>query len=149
MRLVVTFNHNDDVISIDVSDEMTVADLKAYIDTEAGSPTGVLFHNGKPMNGDDKELKEWGLQDDDMIIVFPPPRSASNTDNSNLSVSGETGDVERLYSDIERVRQQLSRDPVLREGVEQKYPQLIGVINDPERFRDVMIKVEKERVEEE
>lgn len=150
MRLLVTFNSSEQVLSIDVSNEMCLADLKAYIDTESGALSRTLMYDGEVMQGDARELKEWELKDDDMIAVVvdeQPTQTQTQIQSGPAGTSG--GDLERFYGDIERVRQQLLRDEVLRRGVEQKYPQLVSVLNDPEMFRNTMIQVEKARVEEE
>lgn len=150
MRLLITFNDNDKVISTDVSAEMPVRDLKAYIEVESGSPSQslVLVHKSKPMLELDEPLTKWGVEEDDMIIVFEENNiseghASSEDANASSSVPAEMAE---LWAQVEKVRQQMLRDTVLRDGVKQRYPELVDVVNEPVKFRELMISIEKKRV---
>lgn len=147
MRLLITFNDNDKVISTDVSAEMPVRDLKAYIEVESGSPSQsqVLVYKSKPMLELDEPLLKWGVEEDDMIIVFEENHIANQTTNEGAGTS-VPAEMRELWAQVEKVRQQMLRDAVLRDGVKQRYPELVDVVNEPVKFRDLMISIEKKRV---
>lgn len=140
--------------------DMTVGDLKAYIETESNvsATSQIVVYRTQPLDDDSKPLSHYNIEEDDMLVVVERPSAVGSGSGSgglpsgtasSSAASGNGDPLQKLYQDVERVRQQMLNDRVLREGVQQRYPQLLDVINDPEQFRDLMIKIEKDRVEEE
>ena len=151
MLLTISFQHNDTVLSVDVSSDMTLGDLKAYIEAESSVPVAqqILIYKTSLMANDSLPLSNWNIAENDLLVLaVQPSQNTASESGSGLSGTNSSG-TDRLYADVERVRTQMLDDQVLRQGVQQTYPQLIEVINDPLRFREVMIEIERKRVQEE
>ncbi|CAN6649417.1 DNA damage-inducible protein 1 [Trichomonascus vanleenenianus] len=134
------------MLAVDVAGDLTVADLKAYIEAETQHPpnTQKLLHNGQPM-ADDQTLNAYSVAEDDILLCIVESSPSSQTPQQPISLENNP----RLNEDVEKVRQQMLNDEVLRQGVNQTYPQLVEVLHDPARFREEMIKVETKRLEDE
>lgn len=70
MRITVT-TLDDRLITIEVSEELELENLKAQCEFELSIPsTGiVLTWNGRPLQDDKKTLKEYGVGDGDILLL--------------------------------------------------------------------------------
>ena len=116
MQLTFTFA-NEDVISLDVSDELTVADLKALLELESSisSSDMVLLHNMTPITDAKKTIKDLGIRGNDVIQVTA----------RNLSQASEQQVPKFNWSQIQvpSARQQ-PRPPSQRPSVDQLWQEL-------------------------
>jgi DNA damage-inducible protein 1 len=139
MKLAITFDISDNVVPIEVSDEMTLGDLKAYIEIESGiaAQIQVLVHKNQPLQGDESSLSTWNFEDDDMIMVV----SQHEQPSSQTEVDQQ--------QQIETLRLQVLGDVGLRNNLVQQFPQLEGNLEDPRRFRQLFLEMERQRGERE
>ena len=79
MQITVT-TADGSVLQLDVSDNLSVLDLKALLEVDTGiSPDQMLvIHNMAPLLDDKKGLNEYGVQDGDIIVVTEGDTSAVN-----------------------------------------------------------------------
>ncbi len=143
----------DELLPIDVNTSMTLADFKAYVESETGIPTKelLLFFQLNPLLGDDRILNEWGFQGDDMIVVerkIPrkeekkaPPEPEPEPEEEAPPAPPENP----LEAEIERLRMQINLDAGMRQRLLGAYPDLTSVIDNPVKFREKMIEIEQER----
>lgn len=122
MKLVVTVENTDTILNVDVSDEMTLADLKAYIEAETDikADDQILSHNSKELNVLESSLVQLGLSDDELLVLKKKPSPLSNNSAND-------------DQQIEQERQQLLNDPFIRQNAGN--PQLSNILNNPQLFR--------------
>jgi uncharacterized protein involved in exopolysaccharide biosynthesis len=85
MRLTITFNQRDLVVPVDVASDMTVGDLKAYIETESNvaASNQILVYRTQPLDDDSKPLSHYKVEQDEMLVVVErPPAVAAGSSSS-------------------------------------------------------------------
>lgn len=72
MQITVTTDDGG-IFPLDVSGDLTVRDLKALLEVEAGMSASqmLLIHNMAPMLDEQKALETYGVQEGDIIIISP------------------------------------------------------------------------------
>ncbi|DAA74851.1 TPA_exp: Uncharacterized protein A8136_2269 [Trichophyton benhamiae CBS 112371] len=130
---------------------MTLADLKAVIQSEIQIPpqSQHLFHNNRPLTDDSKPLGQLGISEGDMLgmhIRVPTPASGPGQGNPSGVGAGATsqqGDSSRggqpTIPDPETIRLHMLGDPRVLAAVRQQNPQLASAVDDPRRFREIMM----------
>ena len=98
MQITVT-TETGNILPFDVNLELTLQDLKALLEDEVAMSASqmVLIHNMDPMNEDGRSLKDYNIQEGDVIIVSQnhtptsthPPSLSSQSENSAQSQSFE------------------------------------------------------------
>lgn len=81
MKISVTFE--DNLYPLDISEDSEIEVLKASLEFESGVPTSefAIYHNGVQLREIKKSLKDYGVKDDDMLVMTkkmmerPPPRT--------------------------------------------------------------------------
>lgn len=70
MKITVT-TLNDLLISIDVSPDMEIENLKALCECEVGFPANdmVITHEGRPLLDNKKDLAAYGVKEDDVLLI--------------------------------------------------------------------------------
>lgn len=70
MRITVT-TLNDEIFSLDVSEELELENFKAFCEIESGIPSNEILinHNGKPLMENNSSLKALGICDGDVVIL--------------------------------------------------------------------------------
>ncbi|KAK9471170.1 Ddi1p [Dipodascopsis tothii] len=150
MHLIVTSEASEDIYTLEVSSDMSLSDLKAFIEAETGVvPTAqVLFHKATMLTDDDKKLSDFGMDDYDMIMlraVPPPSQGAALIQQEENAQSTD----QAMMNDVEKVRLQMLGDQNLCDLVRQTYPELADSINDAPRFRELLMRIEEGRLEQE
>lgn len=159
MHLTVTFVESDVVLAVQVSSDMTVADLRVYTLTEAGFNSEIpasLYYNNKQLN-DSLSLAEAGLHDDDMVLL-----SATSSSNNLSSAAGSAGngvpqtnstrsspvnDHENTLSmQIEAARKQILYDPQLFDQLSKQSPELAEALHDPDNFQKAYRKLQQQQL---
>lgn len=127
MKITIHNGTNDEDYVIEIPEDFKLSDLKAYVAAETDSvPSNmVLVHNNVVLEGSNKELKNLGIEDNDILVLRPSDMQASTVTNPESSVSDR----------IELYRQEVLNNPQLNSQFQTMYPQLMGTLNDPERFR--------------
>lgn len=127
MKITIQNEARDEAIAIEIPEDFKLADLKAYVEAETGQSAikTVLLHNNVALEGPERELKYLGIEDNDILILRPKVGTMSTTTKFGSS-----------YNDrMELYRREISNNPQLKAQFEGMYPQLVGSIEDPLRFK--------------
>lgn len=124
---------DQDLLSLDVFPDMTLATLKSSIHSETRIElmSQHVYHNGRLINDDSKTLQQLQIGDGEMLALHV------------RDMRGTTGLPEQparnsARQDPELVRLQILGDPQLRNQVLQSQPQLAAALEDPRRFAQIM-----------
>lgn len=168
MKLLLSLDRQDQFITVEVALDMTFADFMAYIEAESGIPPSAqsLVFQGKHIDLVSEEQRNQPLStlpfsEGDIVQVqdltpvdAPPPRPSGRTQGSSsnpvtIPLDYTAEDLNKLYAEFDRIRDQMLANPVVRDGVFQRYPQLETVYQDAGAFREQMLAIEKQRVKRE
>ncbi|KAI7857351.1 hypothetical protein BDC45DRAFT_30271 [Circinella umbellata] len=139
MRIVVT-TETDDLYNLEIDSQMAIEDLKALLETESGVPPEQqdLYHNGQLLNEAKKLLEEYGVGQDDLILMRRKPTAASS------GAGGE--DAMASNPNFDLMRQHVLRDPRLLQQLANTNPELArAALNDPARFSSMVQQLEQNR----
>ncbi|KAG2220283.1 hypothetical protein INT45_009898 [Circinella minor] len=139
MRIVVT-TETDDLYNLEIDSQMAIEDLKALLETESGVPPEQqdLYHNGQLLNEAKKLLEEYGVGQDDLILMRRKSTAIS---------SGAVGeDAMASNPNFDLMRQHVLRDPRLLQQLANTNPELArAALNDPARFSSMVQQLEQNR----
>lgn len=140
MRLTISNELNNQILSVDISESMTLEDFQAYIQAEFDiSPQDqTLKHNGKPLSGSDKSLEDLGLNNDDLVLLGKTS-VGSTTASSGSSVTANSNNSNAVDFQIEAMRTQFLSNPQLNSQLRQSNPQLHSTLNNPAEFKNSVI----------
>lgn len=138
MKITIVNEQNGDTTGIEISNDFTLADLKAYIEAESGvnQTNMVLCHNNKQLQGSDSTLQNLGLADDDILVLRTQTQQAATITPPGAG----------LNDSVELYRQQILANPAMNSQIRNTYPQLHDAIDDPNRFREVFLRVMQSEV---
>lgn len=136
-----------DLITIDVGQEITIADLKAVIqgDTNVEPPLQTLFHNNVQLLDDSKTLEQCQIQEDAMLGMLVEHTegdapSASHGRSRAGQPPGDRGPPARgrePSADVEMIRLQALGDQKILATLRGQRPELADAVADPLRFHRV------------
>lgn len=89
---------DDHILNIEVSEDLELENLKAQCEFELSIPSAnmVFTWNGRPLHDNKKTLKEYGVQDGDMLLLQQlHPATAQN--RPQASSSGKTFSIVSLF----------------------------------------------------
>ncbi|CUM53355.1 DNA damage-inducible protein 1 [Debaryomyces fabryi] len=140
MRLTISNELSNQILSVDISESMTLEDFQAYIQAEFDiSPQDqALKHNGKPLSGSNKSLEDLGLSNDDLVLLGKS-NIASTTASSGSSVTANSNNSNAVDFQIEAMRTQFLSNPQLNNQLRQSNPQLHSNLNNPAEFKNSVI----------
>ncbi|KAI1932263.1 DNA damage-inducible protein 1 [Ophidiomyces ophidiicola] len=132
-----------DLLSLDVGPDMTVADLKAVIQSEINvSPISQkLFHNNRLLTSNAQTLSEIGIVPGDMLgmhIGVPDEELPRVHAQGSREVQQALSRRQQMLPDPETLRLHMLGDTRVLEGVRKQNPQLAGAAEDPRMFREVL-----------
>lgn len=127
---------------------MNVQNLKALVSGELPEiPAGSMhiYYHGVLLTDPQKSLQEYGIKEDDLVAVFPAtsqrptaqPRAQSQAQLQRA----------RIENDAEQIRLQLLANSQEQNRLRGDYPELIGALNDPTRFCEVFIDMQRKKDE--
>ncbi|KAJ3409375.1 hypothetical protein CcCBS67573_g01345 [Chytriomyces confervae] len=121
-RITLTDETGSNLRMVDVSGDLTVADLQALAEVELRIPSSeqTLVHNGTKLLNASATLAGLKIGQDDIVLV-----------QRTLSRGG--GD-DAQAAQIEQIRRQLLDDPSALQRVAQQSPQLAASVNNPAAF---------------
>ena len=139
---------DEDVITIPVSHETTIADLKIVIESETRIPIELqtLFHNGRPLLNDTQNLTQCRISDDDLLMMLVGGGQSSSKGQRSgqdqrqpLSKTNQSQSTQRRHPvpDPEIIRLQALGEPRVLENIRSVNPELAAAVADSERFRAV------------
>lgn len=167
-RLTISFISTSQIVQLEVPSEITILDLKALIASELPAvPPGAqhLYHNGRLLAEQSKSLQEYGVANDDLIVLHSrspisvpsqqhqqqgairrspaPPGARGNPYERRPEQSGP----QQGGQDPELIRLQILGDPRLMTQIRESQPELAEAVNDPERFGEVFRMMEQQRAD--
>lgn len=170
-RLTISFISTSQIVQLEVPSEITILDLKALIASELPTvPTNTqhLYHNGRLLAEQSKSLQEYGVANDDLIVLHSRgPGGSSGQQQQQQQVgavrrspgaaSGARGSPygqrpaqprqTQGGQDPELIRLQVLGDPRLLGQLRDSQPDLAASVNDPERFAETFQRMEQQRAE--
>lgn len=142
--------------------------MKALIASELPTvPAGSqhLYHNGRLLAEQSKSLQEYGVANDDLIVLHSrgpagapgqqqqqqgairrspaPPGTRGTPYERNPGQPGP----QQSGQDPELIRLQVLGDPRLMNQITESQPELAAAVNDPEKFSEVFRAMEQQRAE--
>ncbi|CAD6502229.1 BgTH12-02468 [Blumeria graminis f. sp. triticale] len=148
-------NDNSGIFSLEVPPDCTVFTLKEFIQAESQIPIASqnLYYNGQLLSNDSKTLEQLNIGDGEMLAIHVrdvgdrSTQLGSQRTNQTSSRQGQRalhGDV-----DAETIRLQLLGNPSARAQAASQRPELIDVIESPERFASLFNQMkDQERIEQ-
>ncbi|ORY95325.1 hypothetical protein BCR43DRAFT_297836 [Syncephalastrum racemosum] len=136
MRIVVT-TETDAIYNLEIDSQMAIEDLKALLETESGmAPENQqLFHNGRELTEPKKLLEDYGVAQDDLLLL----RQRSVPLNNNTNGGGQNPNFDLM-------RQHVLADPRLLQQLANTNPELArAALNDPTRFSAMVQQLEQSR----
>lgn len=132
MQLTISLENNNDIISVDVPESLTLEDFKAYLQAETGIQPNeqVLKFNGIDLV-ENKSLSELQINDNDLLQL-----SKKQQQRQQRSAVPQSNPIDER---IEMIRQQILSDPTARDQVRLTQPSLYDALNDASRFRSLMM----------
>lgn len=169
-RLTVSFVSAAQIVQLEVPSEITILDLKALIACELPAvPSGSqhLYHNGRLLAEQSKSLQEYGVANDDMIVLhYRGPagtpgqqqhqqhQGAIQRSPAHPGASAARGNPNERRPepqqggyDPELIRLQILGDPRLMNQIRENQPELAEAANDPAKFGEVFRAMEQQRAE--
>lgn len=137
MKLTVSNELNNLIISVDVSQSMSLEDFKAYLqaETDIEPQDQILIRDSKSITGHSQTLDQLGFKDDDLIVLKKKGGAVSAPNTSNTSSSIDSTMVE---GQIEAMRQQFLTNPSAANQLRSTNPTLHDAIHNPEQFSSLM-----------
>lgn len=137
MKLTISNEESNLIISIDIPDSLSLQDFKAYLEAETSiSPElQILRFNGHTINEPEKSLKDFGIGNDDLIVLLKLS-TASTAPTASAASTGSSEDIDRQ---AELTRTQFLNNPQLNQHLQQTNPHLHSLLNDPEAFKTELI----------
>lgn len=135
MKLTVAFGNSDVVLAIEIAQDMTADDVKAYALQEAGFPEAgtALVYNNRAVPGA-QSMQQAGINEGDMVIIESLGQQREQRpqqQQQQQSSAAQMSDDER----IEQVRQQILYTPDLFQALSERVPELANALHDPEDFK--------------
>lgn len=137
------------LISLELPPNTTVEALKLSVQAEAGIPKAEqnLYHNGRLLNDDTKTMEQLSIGDGEMLALnvggrteVPVGQQQQRRPNPQPAQSGDR--------DPETLRLQLLGNAAMRAQVADQQPDLVAVIDNPERFASVLRQMQVREREE-
>ncbi|KAI9889986.1 MAG: DNA damage-inducible protein 1 [Vezdaea aestivalis] len=121
---------------------MTAGTLKALVEADTNAPPSQqsVFYNGQPLTDDEKTLGDLGVHDGDMLALRI--REANEPQTYNRSFQDE-----RNAAEPERARLAFSEDPRGRSKLQERYPELAAVMDDPEQWRTLYMQMKRQEAD--
>lgn len=149
-----------DLLVIDVGPDMTIADLKAVVQSDTNLPakTQAIYHNGRELRDERQTLEQCQVKQDDILemLVKDPQSLAAQAQGpgqgeASASAQGARGQRARPPTtgiDPEMIRLRALGDAETLAQLRNQAPPLADAVSDPTRFRqawETMKQQEQER----
>lgn len=140
MKLTISNEVNNQILSVDMSGSMSLSDFQAYIQAEfdIAPQDQIIRHNGEILNDGDKSLEDLGISDDDLLVLGKAavqPVTAS----SGSSATANSNNSNAVDFQIEAMRNQFLSNPQLNGQLRQSNPQLHSQLNNPTEFKSAVV----------
>lgn len=131
MKLTISIESTNQIISVDIPGLLTVQDFKAYLEaeTDVAPNQQILVHNGKTLHDETKTLEDAGVANDDLIVLLSPRPPAP-------APAPAASDAD---AQVEFMRNKFLLDPAINERLRTTNPQLHATLEDPVAFRQAIM----------
>ncbi|KAL8734287.1 MAG: hypothetical protein Q9181_003234 [Wetmoreana brouardii] len=147
-----------DLLTLDVGPEMTIADLKAAIQSDSRVPpqAQVLYHNGQELRDDSISLGQANIKQDDMLGLLVRNTRSQTPSNSNSTrrslapnAPNQAARGPGPIADAEMIRLQALGNPAVLNQVRAQSQDLANAVNDPSRWNQIFGQMQRQRDEAE
>ena len=150
-----------DLLIIDVGPDMTIADLKAVVqsDTNVPTTTQAIYHNGRELRDERQTLEQCQVKQDDMLeMLVRGPQShaaqAQRPGQGEASASAQDARGQRARppttgNDPEMLRLRALGDVETLAQLRTQAPPLADAVSDPTRFRQAWETIQQQAQERE
>ncbi|KAL8950461.1 MAG: hypothetical protein Q9222_003501 [Ikaeria aurantiellina] len=137
---------SQDLLTIDVGPDMTIADLKAVIesDTRIASRAQVLYHSGQELQDDSTTLQLANVRQDDMLGLLvrndrsqPRPSNRSSDRTTGTNNRSQAGRGPGSGPDPEMIRLQALGNPGILNQIRAQNEALANAVHDPAKWSQV------------
>ena len=139
-----------DFLSSDVATDMTIADLKGYIESETGVPVAAqnISYNGRVLQDETKTLQQCEVSEDSMLGMHVRRVQVSGSSTSRAGPAQATGVAQHPTRDqAETIRLQAAGDPAVLARLGSFNPNLAESVNDPSRFHQLWEEIQRRQHE--
>ena len=143
-----------DFLTADVGPEMTIADLKGYIESETNISTAAqrIYYDNQELVDDSKTLRQCGMTGDSMLGVQvrnPQAPSVGSSRPVRTQRRGPTqaGSRQGAQADPEMIRLQAMGNPNILATIRASDPELANAVQDPARFQQIFEEKLRKKVE--
>lgn len=127
------YKFDQEFLSSEVGPDMTIDDLKAYIESETGvkSPDQRIYHKNRELEDGSQTLQQAGIVEDDMVgMQVRWNQRGSYNRGSARSAQGPSADPETF-------RLRILGDPTQLSQLRERAPDLANAVHDRVRFREI------------
>lgn len=128
-----------DLLTFDVVPELTLDDIKAFVEAETGVPPSaqIFLKDGKQFTDTSITLAQFNAQEGDLIpmaVTSSLPRRRPAEDHPGGQPLAQRA---RNSSAAEQMRLRILQSPAVRAECERRDPELTAAADDPEKFNDL------------
>ena len=143
-----------DFLTADVGPEMTIADLKGYIESETNIQTTAqrIYYGNQELVDDAKTLQQCEMTNDSMLgVQVRNPQAPSDGSGRPLRAPrrapAQTGPRQGAQADPEMIRLQAMGNPNILAMIRASDPDLANAVQDPARFQQIFEEKMRKKVE--
>lgn len=138
---------DQEFLSGDLAAEMTIADLKSYIESETGVPSATqnISYNGQVLQDATRTLQQCQVTEDSMLGMHIRRQQAPSSRSARAAVADGRGAPQRPSRDeIETTRLRAEGDPAVLESLRSSYSILADNVNDSTRFHQAWEEIQRQ-----
>ncbi|KAK4694046.1 DNA damage-inducible protein 1, partial [Lecanoromycetidae sp. Uapishka_2] len=126
---------------------MTIADLKAYIESETGIPSAAqnISYDGHVLQDASKSLQQCQVAEDSMLGMHVRRQQAPSSSSGRIAPAQASRAPQRPgYDEIETTRLRAVGDPIVLENLRSSYPTLADNVSNPTRFHQAWGEIQRQ-----
>ena len=143
-----------DFLTAIVGPEMTIADLKGYIESETNISTAAqrIYYSNRELVDDSQTLQQCGLTEESMLGVQvrnpqAPSDGSSRPVRTQRRGPTQAGSRQGAQGDPEMIRLEAMGNPNILAALRASNPELANAVQDPARFQQIYEKKLREKME--
>jgi len=153
LNITAPADDDSDLMSLEIPPDTTVAMLKEMVESDSNpripKNSQHLYHNGQLLSDDSKTMEELHIGDGEMLALHVGGRTSQPTSQQQQAARRPPNQQARgSYPDPETIRLQLLGNPEMRQQAISQRPELAAVIDNPERFAQVLQQMQRQEREE-
>lgn len=131
---------DQDLLTLDVPLELTVADLKGMVEADTSLPAQKqnFYLNGQALRDDKQTLEQAGVKDGEMLAMMVSRRNGQAQGQQTMQAGSRQANRPLVDANrIEETRRRLAAEPQAISHLIQTQPEFAQVVNDPDKFRQL------------